>query len=313
MADENEAFGELRALMNARIKEHAWWRDLQALLDAAIDRDLEVVRDRWAPYIRGFGEVWSRRFEYRRLTTLEDFERWPVAFSDLRFELYLYDQRVGDDAVEQILSAPQAERMTELNLGRCRLTWRGYESLAASTRLTSLRRLTLATNAPGARGARALAEMECLSRLERLNVYANDLDDASVAAIVRAVEGAALRHLELSTNTVGVEATAALCEARGLGSLERLRLDDTSLGDGGALALCGARGLGSLELLSVERCGITARGARALIEGLKLPSLRWLMLERNAIPPEDEGELSAAANARGFEAKLRRVEYTDWR
>jgi len=161
---------------------------------------------------------------------------------------------VGDAGIAALVTAPQLETLTALELPLAGLTLEGVATLASCERFATLTAL----------------------ELESAPLRADDLRVLASSPMVRR-----LRHLRLHGNPFGAEGARALVAQAAL--VELLDLEGTDLGASGAAVVFGAAHLPELHRLDVSRCKITDAGMAAAIRKLAPPALRHLVATENEL------------------------------
>ncbi|KAI9355024.1 hypothetical protein DFJ73DRAFT_759088 [Zopfochytrium polystomum] len=197
-------------------------------------------------------------------------------------------------------------RLLTLHIDESRLGPTGASAFVPT--LTTLRSLSLGSNAIGASGAAALASGLAATRtLAKLHLGNNGIGDAGAVALATAfaAAGAAadtpstLTTLNLASNGIGAAGAEALARALpAMRALTHLTLSHNDIGDAGATALAeiGLPGHPTLMELFLAGNRIGDDGARALARATHAaaaPPLCRLMLPANAL--HDVGEAFAAA------------------
>jgi len=171
-------------------------------------------------------------------------------------ELYLDDNRMGDDGFLVLSTAKALPSLVVLSLARNRITDAGLEDGIASPAWRNLRALDLTANPIGDYGAADIARAHGLAKLEVLGLGGCGLSAKGVQALASSVYLRGVRHLDLSSNGLTDEAALVLAASRGLDRLESLDLGGNRIGLRGVRALMQAEHLSpALRLALREQLG----------------------------------------------------------
>jgi hypothetical protein len=207
--------------------------------------------------------------------------------------LDLGHNRLGDDGVRALVSAPRSAAVEHLSLASCAIGAPGVRAIVEAPSWRTLAHLDLGWNPLGADGAAELARATAPAALHTLHLEYADLDPSSLAAIewlddliaidlsfnpldaqvMRRLARTRLRSLVVSSATTD----SAIAELAPLvPRLARLDVSHNPLG-AGALARM-LDGGGELESLCVRGCQLADDDVRAIA---RIPSLRRLDLGHN--------------------------------
>jgi uncharacterized protein (TIGR02996 family) len=192
-------------------------------------------------------------------------------------ELSLFDEVVGQPAVEQLVSCPHLGRLRHLFLSSPLLDAACVRALAGGPLLGRLTGLALCTR-------------QFLGQSEWTQGTLGE-DAARVLAECPAV--GKLSALDLSFNRIGDQGTRALANSPYLAGLSWLLLNDDGISDAGAAAIAGSPHLASLEGLHLDVNAIADAGAGALAASPHLARLRALTLHGNPISEQGREALKA--------------------
>ncbi len=231
----DDAFGELRSLMNMDEVYREDRARLWGLLDAQSTHDPEAFASRWLPYLEGFPRhMGVYMTEVLGLEELEQVaSRVPVA----RFKLTLAYSDYDAARAAELAASPWAANVGHLNLNRNAIGDAGARALAESPHLRHVSELHLGHNGVGPDGAIAWAESENLSPVFKLYIADNQLGDEGAIALARSRHLDTMSILKMSDNGIGPVGAAALANAPGLSGLSDLGLSNNPIGREGERAL----------------------------------------------------------------------------
>jgi uncharacterized protein (TIGR02996 family) len=142
-----------------------------------------------------------------------------------------------DAAAIEAIAAPQAGRLTGLDVSRNSAGLKGMELLAGSAELASLCELRAAFSSIKDAGAKALAASPHLTRLTVLDLSGNQIGGPGLKALADSPNVSGLRELDLSYNYVGNPGIEALANSSRLSGLRVLKLNANRLTAESAAAL----------------------------------------------------------------------------
>lgn len=226
----------------------------------------------------------SEALEQEGLRTLLD--RWPRMAA--LTHLTLTQLELDEAKVKQLLTV--VGPLLHLELRQNALGPAGARLLAASSKLASLRVLSVLGNALGPKGTTSLAEAPTLQRLEALDLRRNSLGVDGARAVGNAFPE--LRVLDLTGNSLGHAGLSALTSGKGLGGLRDLCLQQTSLDDEALEVLAAAPLLAHVRVLNLRSNKITDAGAKALAKSRYAKKLVQVNLNNNQVTPAGKKALA---------------------
>jgi hypothetical protein len=186
------------------------------------------------------------------------------------------NQGLGDEGISQILRAPFAMRLSNLNLASTGKSAATAEALA-SRPLESLRALDLGSDRGGVEFGCRLARSSVFPSLVSLDLQGLGLGDEGVEYLTRSRGFPRLRRLSLWGNGITSRGVRALAESPFASSLRDLSLQSNpAIDDEGAIALAESRfirNLVDLDLPPLACCGISRVGLEVL---RRSPNMRRL-------------------------------------
>lgn len=192
--------------------------------------------------------------------------------------LDLSDNDVQDSGMKQLMNSLKDPscKLEKLRLSSCRLTDKGFSSLASalSSNPSSLKELDLSKNFPG-----------CIGIMQLFTVLRQN----------SALEKLCLDSCELTADMCGLAATGL---SQSL-NLKELNLSNNNLKDQGVRLLCLGLQEGSCAInsLKLSNCGLTDSSCQYLASVLSCQSISVeLDLSRNAISQQTEQFLSSISN-----------------
>jgi serine/threonine protein kinase/hemoglobin-like flavoprotein/Ran GTPase-activating protein (RanGAP) involved in mRNA processing and transport len=254
----------------------AWSALCRYLSERSTERDrlvaaAETLIAEWPDEVRRAATSWWERVKHG-----DEHPLWPLARA-----LDLSGRGLDDEAVTELVDCEALTTLTVLRLGRNEIGCAGAEAIAASSRLSGLRRLDLSGNRLGSTGAEALARSRHLVRLEALVLAGNGIGTRGAEAL--AGSALPLKELDLADNDVQAAGARALAGSASLTELETLGLRGNGIGSDGAGAIAVSRTLTAIRRLDLANNGIGPSGAAALALSPNLGHLRELSLAQNTL------------------------------
>ena len=200
---------------------------------------------------------------------------------ELAIELCL----AGTAAVRSLAFSSRLTGLTKLTFRDNMLGDESIQALAVAQNLAGLRSLTLANNhSITAAGVGALATSSFLSKLESLNLENTSAGNGAAAYLAFSPNLRNLKTLNLSSALEGGPgAILPLADSAHLPRLETLSLSGDRLGDEGVEAIAQSRQFESLRFLDISYNGVSKRGAGKLAHWPRLRNLAVLDLRGNPI------------------------------
>lgn len=315
MNEQDNYFGELRAMMHAPDVGASWIARVQELLTGSFLAHPSRHTEEVIPYLEHFHEAWSRTSIYAH--SLQKLEQWHRIAPFLRVELELegaHQQHntlslcLDDGYINQVVRTSGFGMVVGLEMSFHSLTYRGVQILLGQVEPGQLRSLAcLAGHHPlGDEGVAVLAESSHLVGLERLELASEGLSDVAVELLVQSDCMSSMVSLDLGGNPVGLRGVEALGGSHTLQELTCLDLSFTNLDDDSVTVLSTFPALKTLRELDLSENAIGDEGARALACSPHLAYLQGLHLHECSI--EFEGA-KALAESLYLSAEIR----TYWR
>lgn len=267
----------------------------------------------WLSYAESMLEAWpdaARRVQGS--TTKEWLKTGPPHWVRLVRSMGVRNTFIQREPFERLMTSPEIQGLTALDLKMCRFQAGSLEALAAAGNLPELRTLELgvlieltdrevislasSTLYPQLESLRLsfgreanpahireLVASHHLEHLKALRPGGYNMGLVSAHAIAEASHMTELVELDMMDNDLGEEGAEALAASAHLSRLRRLMLARNYIGPNGAIALCESEHLTEIELLDLRENFIGARGVRALARSENMTRLRVLDLQKNAI------------------------------
>lgn len=291
--DRQEAFGELRALIESPDKGHGWINRVIALLEPVAKAHPEAYRDEWLPYLESQEEVWRRHEKYVSM----DRGVKPVACAPfLYYGTELYDASNFPPMRRfKGLKRLQSIDMSDWQDEDCYLDWDWFKR-----RLVSLRRLNLLNLGLGLREAKSLFAKPSFTELESLIVGGNPL----TAEGAEAIAGAGLTKLrELRIDVCGIEdeGMIAIVTSPSMAQLTSLDVGDNDITNEGIQALATSPHMSNLEVLKLNLHSVDSEGLEMIESSTTLGSLRELDVWNYPSLGAQDMEVVERLRARGIE------------
>jgi uncharacterized protein (TIGR02996 family) len=209
-------------------------------------------------------------------TFLAQAEKWLPALPLLGLHL-----RKAHGHVAALAACPQLAHLTGLYLGDNDLTDDDLNELVRSPHLHRLRELYLQSNHLSEKGIRALSASAGLPRLQDLNLAANRLNSSGIEALVRSPHLKRLKHLNLTTTFLGMHGVQTLAASDLLSRLHTLILSCNLLPAGCPRALAESGGFARLRALHYDLNDAADDDVQALASSPQGKNLRALSLSSN--------------------------------
>ncbi|MEM1348733.1 MAG: hypothetical protein AAGI01_09275 [Myxococcota bacterium] len=189
----NEAFGQLRALLNA--PELAPPDDLFALLRHANELDTERYAEGWLPYLMDHD---LPLFIARSFEDMDELCQLLPRLERVGFEMN--DHAFEDGAIDALVQHVHASRICSLELKRSEISYLGARRLALHGSLSNLEHLDLCGNPIEYTGLTAIAQSPFFSKLHVLRLDRCALIGPGVESLARSPYITQLQELSLADN-----------------------------------------------------------------------------------------------------------------
>jgi len=259
----NEAFGELRSLLQQSGKWGGWLKKMLGMLERARDMDPERYAAQWLPYLEEFEGFWLRHKWWT-----SDFDDGEAArVMEAAPFLYFASEIHTFADLERLGSFSRVDRVASLTFGDFRDDGDHIDMGGVATfGLTGLRRLNLINLGVGPRAAAAIAQSADFQLLEDLCLSGNPIGDYGVASLASSAHMGSLRILHLDTCAITDDGVEALSSSEHLAGLTHLKLGSNKITDAGAALLAGAHFAGALAELDIGWNHVTAEGHALLAD-----------------------------------------------